>query len=124
MLYEPCPGKSGIRERDSEFSFILEIFSFGKIDEILHSLDKLGFGDLSVSIVFTDDLERTIVVIRKIVAAICFSISCRYHQRSRKIICETDAIHGIIPSCAGVCCGDAGTQSTAPLIDKILLIYF
>ena len=120
MVDKSRPCKSGVRQFDSEFSFILCMFCFGEVDEVLDSLQKSSFRDLSGSIVFTDNLERTITIIGHIIATIYLSISRRYCQRSREIICETDSVHGVIPTRAGICSRDILAETTAILIDEIL----
>ena len=124
MVYESGKINSCIRERDSEFCFILKMFCFREIDKILDRFEKSSFGDLSCSIVFTYNLKWSISICWHIIATINFSISSRYSQCCRKIICETDGIHSIISTCTAIRRRDILTKSTTPLIYKILFSCF
>ena len=62
MVYKSSPIEASVCQRDSEFGFVLKMFSFGKVDEILDRLEKCCFRDLSSTIVFAEDLERTVTI--------------------------------------------------------------
>lgn len=122
MIDEAGHVEAGIREGDSEFGLVLEMFGFGKVDEVLDHIEEFRFGDLSGSIVLAQDLEGSITVARQIIAAIRLPISGRDSQRSREIVRVADGIHGIVPACAHIRSGDPRAESSAVLIGEILLI--
>lgn len=120
MVYKSCSVKSGIRERDSEFSFVLSMFRFGKIDKILDRLQKGSLGDSSCSIVFAQNLERTIAIVGEIIPTISLSIPRRYRQCRRKVVGKTNAIQGIVPASTVISSGDFFAKSSAIFVPKIL----
>lgn len=124
MIYESCPVKSRIRQSNSEFSFVLCMFSFGKIDKILDATQKNCFTDLSSTIVFTQDLERSITVGRKIISTRTFSISCSYRQCGGKVVGETKVIECSIPSRTCIGPRDFFADATSVGTQKILFKCF
>lgn len=99
---------------------ILCPFRFGEVDEVLDGLEEFRFRYRSCSVLLAENLEWSIAIVRQVIAAIRLPVSGRYHQRCRKIICETDAVHGVVSSCARIRCRYLLAESPAVLVEKIL----
>jgi hypothetical protein len=95
-------------------------FPFGEVYEVLHSLKKFGFSNLSGSIVFAQDLKWTITICRQIIATICLPISSGYSEWSRKIVGKTNSIHSIVSTGTGIGSIYFLTKSTTIGSEKIL----
>ena len=92
VTYQSRHISSGVRERDSEFTFVLCSFSLRKINKILYALDKGVIRDSSGSIVFADNLKRAIAIARQVIPTRRFSVPGGDGQRRRKIIYKTNRI--------------------------------
>ena len=98
MIDKSSPIPSGVRERDSEFGVVLRSFSFGEIYEILYALLEDVSSNQSASIIFANDLKRSIAIGGEIIGTTYFPISSSDRECCREIICEADAIESIVSS--------------------------